>query len=143
MNDKPSEARPADVSTELAMERTELAYERNRLAGDRTLMAWMRTSLSMITFGFTIYKFFQYMRESGAVPGKWRPAGPRNLGLALIALGVALLVMAMVENILFMRRLSKAAHRKYPKSTALIAALLFSLLGLFALVSILFRTGPF
>ncbi len=41
-----------DASTTLAVDRTRLAYE-------RTLMAWIRTATSLITFGFTIYKFFQ------------------------------------------------------------------------------------
>ncbi len=40
---------------------TELALDRTYLAHDRTLMAWVRTATSLISFGFTIYKFFQYM----------------------------------------------------------------------------------
>jgi putative membrane protein len=43
---------------------TQLAVERTTLAHERTLMAWVRTSVSLISFGFTIYKFFQYLRES-------------------------------------------------------------------------------
>jgi putative membrane protein len=43
-------------STALALDRTLLAY-------DRTLMAWVRTATSLISLGFTIYKFFQYLRE--------------------------------------------------------------------------------
>jgi putative membrane protein len=39
---------------------TELAVDRTWLAHERTLMAWVRTATSMISFGFTIYKFFQY-----------------------------------------------------------------------------------
>ena len=49
-------------------------------------MAWIRTSLSMISFGFTIYKFFQYLRESGEVVARggaaatwgspWSPSAP-------------------------------------------------------------------
>jgi len=38
---------------------TNLAYERTNLAHERTLMAWVRTGTSLITFGFTIYKYFQ------------------------------------------------------------------------------------
>ena len=38
---------------------TDLAFERTVLAHERTLMAWVRTAVSMISFGFTIYKFFQ------------------------------------------------------------------------------------
>ena len=50
-----------DTATVLAEERTNFALERTRIASERTLMAWIRTSISMIGFGFTIVKFFQYM----------------------------------------------------------------------------------
>jgi len=46
----------ADSSTALALERTRLAHE-------RTLMAWVRTATSLISFGFTIYKAFEYLRQ--------------------------------------------------------------------------------
>ena len=36
-----------------------LAMERTRMAADRTLMGWIRTALSMIGFGFTIFKFLE------------------------------------------------------------------------------------
>ena len=39
---------------------TRLAVDRTRLAHERTLMAWVRTATSLISFGFTIYKFFQF-----------------------------------------------------------------------------------
>ena len=50
-----------DTGTRLAVDRTRLAYE-------RTLMAWIRTAVSMITFGFTIYKFFQFELRDRPVP---------------------------------------------------------------------------
>ena len=43
-----------------------LALDRNKLAAERTLMAWVRTALSMISFGFTIYKFLQVIDEQSA-----------------------------------------------------------------------------
>ncbi len=55
--------------THLADERTSLALDRTRLAHERTLMAWVRTAVSLISFGFTIYKFFQGMHDNGA---DWR-----------------------------------------------------------------------
>jgi putative membrane protein len=48
-----------DKNTRLGVERTRLAYE-------RTMMAWVRTATSLITFGFSIYKFFQI--ETAASP---------------------------------------------------------------------------
>ena len=47
----------------LAVERTDWALDRTYMAADRTLMAWVRTSISMIGFGFTLYKFLQYIDE--------------------------------------------------------------------------------
>jgi putative membrane protein len=74
---------------------TELAVMRTVLASDRTLMAWVRTSTSLISFGFTIYKFFQYLRESR--PPHETLIGPRGVGLIMIALGVGALVLATIE----------------------------------------------
>lgn len=37
----------------------DLGGMRTIMAADRTLMAWLRTSLSMLSFGFTIYKFLE------------------------------------------------------------------------------------
>ena len=40
-----------------------LATERTRMAADRTLMGWIRTALSMIGFGFTIFKFLESIQS--------------------------------------------------------------------------------
>ena len=42
-----------------------LAVERTVMAVDRTLMAWVRTSLSLIGFGFTIYKVIAAVEKAG------------------------------------------------------------------------------
>jgi uncharacterized membrane protein YidH (DUF202 family) len=62
-------------------EATELAVERTWLAYERTLMAWVRTATSMISVGFSIYKFFQFEKEEGArrVPGFFYPARFLNI----------------------------------------------------------------
>ena len=62
-----------DASTGLAVDRTRLSYE-------RTLMAWIRTSTSLITFGFSIYKFFQIELGSGT-PRSGRLIGPSEFAL--------------------------------------------------------------
>ena len=57
----------AQQRTTLADDRTSLALDRTRLAHERTLMAWVRTAVSLISFGFTIYKFFQGLHEAERV----------------------------------------------------------------------------
>jgi putative membrane protein len=123
--------------------RTDLAIERSRLASERTLMAWIRTSLSMISFGFTIYKFFQYLSEAPAVAGSWRPHGAFNLGRTMVVLGVLLLAPAVVQHWLFLRSLGRRANRKLPLSWALIAAGLIELIGIGVLLNVFLRLGPF
>jgi len=44
---------------------TRLAYDRTRLAYENTMMAWVRTATSLITFGFSVYKFFQFDIKRG------------------------------------------------------------------------------
>ena len=49
-----------DTATRLSAERTRLAYE-------GTLLSWVRTAISLITFGFAIYKFSADLRGNNAV----------------------------------------------------------------------------
>lgn len=126
-----SEAKPPD-----------LGYERTRMAADRTLMAWIRTSVSMISFGFTIYKFFQYLRESDVL-GQFPGTGPRFIGEALVITGTVLMTFAIVEYILYQRWLSRHSGQKFPISVTLIGGLVITVLGLLALVNLLLRMGPF
>ena len=127
----PPEAKPPD-----------LGYDRTRMAADRTLMAWIRTSVSMISFGFTIYKFFMYLRESDVLSPQLPLYGPRNLGLGLVGLGTILLMLAILEHFLYQRSLSKLTGQPFRLSTALVASLIITLLGLLALVNLLFNVGP-
>jgi len=57
---------------------TRVAAERTRLAYERTLMAWVRTATSLISFGFTIYKFFEFESAATEIPhNRARRIGPR------------------------------------------------------------------
>lgn len=118
----------ADTRTELAHERTDLAYERTLFAHERTLMAWVRTGTSLISFGFTIYKFFDYLND-GKAPSP-RFFGPREFALAMIAIGLVSLVFAIIEH--HRSRLAlKAAGGEVRRSLALVLAVLIALLGIF------------
>lgn len=129
-------------SNEEPLSTTDLAVERSRMAAERTLMAWIRTSLSMISFGFTIYKFFQYMKDSEKLQD-WQPRGALNMGTALVVLGTLLLIPATWQHSLFIRRLKAQAKERFPVSMAQIASGLIALLGLAALANLVFKLGPF
>ena len=73
---------------------TKLAYDRTRLAYERTLMAWVRTGTSLITFGFTIYKFFEEFQKAGQVPRTGGPVGAREFGIIMISIGLVAVLLA-------------------------------------------------
>lgn len=137
MNDNPKNS-----STELAQERTDLALTRTIIASERTLMAWIRTSISMIGFGFTIYKFFDYLRQSESFTGTVRPHAARNLGLTLILLGTLALVVAALQHRIFLNQMG-VKEGKHLWSLSFIVAILMMLIGVLASIGVLTGAGPF
>ena len=83
-------AAPADTGTRLAVDRTRLAYE-------RTMMAWVRTAASMISFGFTIHKFFQFQAPAAALPAGTL-LGPGRFGGLLVVTGLVALAVASIDH---------------------------------------------
>ena len=131
-----------DRGTLLAQERTDLALERTIIASERTLMAWIRTALSMIGFGFSIYKFFQYLPEEIAAGNIRNPQAPRNLGLTLIALGTVALAAAAWQHRNFLNEIG-ASQNKHVWSISFVVAILIILIGFIAFYGVLLRHGPF
>lgn len=121
----------ADTSTLLATDRT-------RLAHDRTLMAWVRTSTSLISFGFTIYKFFQYMQEQQPGTPRNSMLGPRGYATLMICIGIVALILATWQHRRDLKTL-RAYHPEVPYSLATVLAGLISLLGVVALFAVIFR----
>ena len=109
---------------------------------ERMLISWVRTSLSLISFGFTIYKFFQYLVQNKAVEAEAQ-RGPRNLGLSLVAVGTLVLLAATFQYWRMQRKLRNETGAKLPVSLGLITALSVSMIGLVALAELIFRFGPF
>jgi uncharacterized membrane protein YidH (DUF202 family) len=129
-------------TTELAVERTDVALKRTRLAAERTLMAWIRTSLSMITFGFTILKFFQYLEQSQGDESLFRAQGPRHVGLTLIAFGIIILIPAVIEHWHSVTELSEI-DGKPRYSLGLVVAVLMAALGIAVFAAAVFRWAFF
>jgi putative membrane protein len=115
---------------------TRLAYDRTRLAYERTMMAWVRTATSLISFGFTIYKFFQIERAGHEEEAHF--IGSRGFALLMISIGLLSLLMATFEHRQSMRGL-KAQCPDLPRSLATFVAALIAILGLVALVVVIFR----
>jgi inner membrane protein YidH len=120
-----------DVGTQLAIERTFLAHE-------RTTMAWVRTAASLISFGFTIYKFFQIELKSAALDGSHRLMGPRGFALTMIAVGMIGLGLASVQHRQAMKRL-RAESADTPRSVSGIVAWLVLAMGVFAVALVVFE----
>ena len=121
---------PLDPSTRLAVDRTRLAHE-------RTLMAWVRTAASLISFGFTIYKFFQYLREGQ--PVNMGLVGPRSFAILLILIGIMSLVVGTLEHRRSMQALRAEFGAVVPRSLATIVGSVVSALGVLGLVIVILR----
>jgi putative membrane protein len=101
-------------------------------------MAWVRTATSLITFGFTIYKFFQIeLSKEGSKSG--HVIGPREFALAMIVIGLVSLVMATLEHRRELQSLREQYSGVAPRSLARILAALISFLGIIALLAVVFR----
>jgi len=138
------------AADELAARRTGMAFQRTRMSADRTLMAVMRTSLSLIGFGFTIFQFFQKLKDAGTIQ---HDNAPRRFGTALVVLGVALLIGGIGYHVAYMRDLRRTreqmrveglvhAETTFPVSLSLIVAVLLLLLGVLAGISMSLGVGP-
>lgn len=115
---------------------TTLAFERTRVAYERTMMAWVRTATSLITFGFSVYKFFQFDLQGTQVATG--VIGPRGFGLALIAIGLLSLVLGAFEHARDMRSL-REHYASMPSSKSAWVAVVIAALGLLAFVAVVLR----
>jgi putative membrane protein len=116
---------------------TMLALDRNCMAAERTLMAWIRTALSLISFGFTVGKFFDYLVAEGRPIRGFlaRMMGPDGVGIVLVALGVLALILAIVEHRSAVKRLQGQGLERR-RSPAVVVATILTFLGISAILSL-------
>ncbi|HXC96850.1 MAG TPA: DUF202 domain-containing protein [Edaphobacter sp.] len=114
---------------------TQLAVDRTWLAHERTLMAWVRTAVSMISFAFTIYKFFQFEQGRGAIVNEGF-FSPRKFALVLVSVALIALVAATISHYQNTRVLASQLKRR---STAVFVAFVVCFFGLAVLITAIVR----
>ena len=129
MTDQTGNETELDPATERDLARTRNSYE-------QTMMSWIRTATSLITFGFSIYKFFQL--EAFTRTTQNHLIGPREFSLMLVSIGMISLVLATLEYRQSIRTLG-AQSTIGTHSLAVTVAALISLLGILALLAMIFR----
>ena len=105
-----------------------LAIQRTALALERTQMASVRTAVSLISFGFTISKFFQQLRAQGILAGTGHAT--RSVGLWLIAIGTGFILFASIQHFIARRALNASGI-----SFSLILGIVILILGLALIIS--------
>lgn len=115
-----------------------LAIERTVRAADRTMLAFVRTSISMITFGFTLFKLLEALHKSGFTK-LMRPRTPENIGIFLILGGTVPLFFSMVQYLRTLKQMG--GESKIYFNPVFQAATVVFALGLLLLISILLRVA--
>ena len=113
----------------------DLGAVRTVLAADRTLMAWLRTSLSMLSFGFTIYKFLETAAKAGSLA---RPESPQRVGLFLVAMGTAAMVLGVIDYWVTIRMVQRTGAFRLGRAV-LFMSLLLAAAGVALFVAIIKR----
>jgi putative membrane protein len=101
-------------------------------------MAWIRTSTSLISFGFTIYKFFEYLVQANNTSLSHNLFGPREFALCMIGVGIIALAIAAIEYRHTLKLLEEEHGTTYESLAEKLAVLIF-LIGLGLLIVVLLQ----
>ena len=77
-------------------------------AAERTFLAWIRTGLGLMGVGFAVSRFRLFLRELTAAQAHLPASSsslPRGAGIALVALGVLVNLVATLHHITLTRQL--------------------------------------
>ena len=122
---------PLDTGTRLAIERTRLAVERN-------MMAWIRTATSLISFGFTVYKFFEFEAGKSLPAATGRLLSPRVFGMIMIGTGLVALLLSTIEHRRNLKALAPEPGTAHASVAGVLAAMI-AVMGLAAFAAALLR----
>jgi len=118
----------------------ELSNIQATLALDRTLLSWVRTSLTLIGFGFTLARFVYDLIEKSELKGV-QSTYPREIGIALMILGVSTLIGGAFEYVRFRKKLQKGGQASF-WSVSLAVTIILALLTVFLMTGLLLELKP-
>jgi len=101
-------------------------------------MSWVRTATSLITFGFTIYKFFQLELGATGRPQTHHFLSARVFAMVMIATGLFALLVATIQNCQY-RTNWRRRGLEVPLSLSSLVAGSVAALGLLALAAAILR----
>ena len=99
---------------------------------DSTLLAWLRTALTLMGFGFTLARLVRDMLQHGMLHGV-NPDYPRQLGFALMGLGMLTLAGGAFE---YIRLIKKVAPGRNFWTVSLIVTFAVAVLSAILIVSL-------
>ena len=100
-------------------------------------MAWVRTATSLISFGFTIYKFFEFESGRNLTTGSGL-LSPRIFAMLMIGTGLFALAFSTIEHRHSIQML-RAEFGPARRSVAGLVAAIVAVMGVLAFVATLFR----
>ena len=105
----------------------------DHLANQRTFLAWIRTGLATITFGFVVERFGLLLRELGLKNNSAASTTTIHysaiIGVALVILGVATMIIALVSFLQIRRSIDEESFRPHA-AFEIVLTVLASLIGL-------------
>jgi putative membrane protein len=109
---------------------------RTRLSFERTLMSWVRTAVTLITFGFTLYKAFSYLQQHGR-PRALVFGTAHGFAVAMIGIGLTAMIVSLVQHWRHVAVLRELDAELPLVSVGLLVAISFVIVGTWALVEAL------
>ncbi len=103
-------------------------------AAERTFLAWIRTGLGLMGVGFAVSRFGLFLREFATSQHQTMQASTTHsvmTGVALVLLGVLINVLAVINHLTVVHKLSTGTWQPGKASkTAITLALVLAILGL-------------
>ena len=102
-------------------------------AAERTFLAWIRTGLGLMGVGFAVSRFGLFLREFTATQSHASPQATTHsviTGVALVALGVAVNIIAVVNHLGVVKKLAAGTWQPgHPSRGAVALGILLAVLG--------------